>query len=1102
LTYEGNNMSNSRAHGLKVLLAFAFAFASESAYAGIAQTINFPNPGTQLLYGTAPILAATASSGLPVTYVSGSTSICTITTSGALTFLIAGNCKITAKQAGGGGYDKAPDVTQTFAIAVGSSFQPDLMPVGWTAEVAVSKFNVTSGNETIYKPDYAKANWSGNLFAFPVSSAGVVDYAHPRWDAAARIKAQNYTNTTWNPTGRKIVTLKSDGAKIPFAWNSLDPTQQIVLGTATTGPNVLNYIRGDRTNESATGYRRRVDSVLGDIVHSRPFYVGEQFGAVSASNPRVYVAANDGMLHAFDATTGDEVFAYIPSMVIPKLINLTVDNDPFIHRYYVDGSPNVGKTDTQTILVGGLGAGGKGLYALDITDPTASTEQLAADKILWEITNVSVNNNTGDDSYTELGNTYGKPVIGKVQTGDYAAIIGNGYNGTPNSVLFVINLTTGALIQKITAGSGTGLSSPTATDTDGDGIIDYVYAGDVDGNLWKFDLTSASSSSWTATKLFSTSVVATPAKAITGAPSIRAHPVSGYMVNFGSGRMFTTAEAADTSVSYVYGIWDNGTPVTLSSKVVNQTLTEKLFNSTKRVRTSSSNTVDWTQKQGWSLQLPGGERVVGDGSFVSNGLYTFTTTNPTIVHPKLNNIDQPPGEDWLIEVRYDTGGAPATPIFDLNLSGVLESGDLVAPDGGSPPKPATAVPVARLVTYGVMSQPIEVLLASGFGKVFFNTNLNLDAPAEPEGGVSGGHFDFDIYWGCNFQWTTPKTGPPAVATGWSCAHHDHTHEYDNQYNVTGTNMLNPSDPAKNLSLAIPATSTTPFKVLLAGQRLSPGVVMKLGANATTDDWVPVYSYQTDPALTAATVLTSARTYVRSGADNTNTFPLVDMLWNMPLNTFTTRNWAGDGQACNPPNPFDPMSLCRVGLVPGVTGCVTSSENNSHVVGDPAMNGALTMQIIDANTPETDIELNVASDPAMGWRVKKTAQTRILAQYTLFWHAPNNQCYGDPGYKPNPPADFTDPGDGLPPSGSGDPHGGFNGGNNSGGVATSQYIEPYFTDDTYVVETAVRNSDGTITVHRDFTCLVNCTPAAPPPPPGDPQGKAKPLRGSWKELLRQ
>jgi Tfp pilus tip-associated adhesin PilY1 len=123
----------------------------------------------------------------------------------------------------------------------------------------------------------------------------------------------------------------------------------------------------------------------------------------------------------------------------------------------------------------------------------------------------------------------------------------------------------------------------------------------------------------------------------------------------------TATDASDTSVSYVYGIWDNGTPVTLSTKLVSQTLTEKLFNSTKRVRTSSSNTIDWTQKQGWTLQLPGGERVVGDGSYVSNGLYTFTTTNPTIVHPTFNGVAQPPGEDWLVEVRYDTGGAPSTP---------------------------------------------------------------------------------------------------------------------------------------------------------------------------------------------------------------------------------------------------------------------------------------------------------------------------------------------------------------------------------------------------------------------------------------------------------
>jgi hypothetical protein len=276
-----------------------------------------------------------------------------------------------------------------------------------------------------------------------------------------------------------------------------------------------------------------------------------------------------------------------------------------------------------------------------------------------------------------------------------------------------------------------------------------------------------------------------------------------------------------------------------------------------------------------------------------------------------------------------------------------------------------------------MSQPIEVLLASGFSKVYFNANLNLEAPAEPEGGRAGGHFDFDIYWGCNFQTTTSKTGV-VTYTGWSCAHHDHTHEYDNQYNVTGTNMLNPSDPQKNLSLAIPATSTTPFKILLAGQKLSPGVVMKLGSNTVTDEYLSV------------TVVPDRSRFDRcdGGSHRRRRIPALGLTriarryaLEHAAQHIHDANWANlqNQSACTPLTPYDPNDICRVGLVPGVTGCVTSSENKSGVVGEPAMNGALTMQIIDAATPASDIELNVAGDPAMGWKVAKTAQTRILAQ---------------------------------------------------------------------------------------------------------------------------
>jgi hypothetical protein len=169
-----------------------------------------------------------------------------------------------------------------------------------------------------------------------------------------------------------------------------------------------------------------------------------------------------------------------------------------------------------------------------------------------------------------------------------------------------------------------------------------------------------------------------------------------------------------------------------------------------------------------------------------------------------------------------------------------------------------------------------------------------------------------------------------------------------------------------------------------------------------------------------------------------------------------------------------------------------------------MNGALTMQIIDANTPDTEIEQNVAGDPQMGWRVKKPNQSRILAQYTIFWHAPNNQCYGDGGYKPNPPADTSDAGNNTPPSGSGDPIGGFQGAGNTGGIATAQ-AKITFTDGSYMIETSTRDQSGRISVTRQFFgCQTGCTPTDDTPgiPPPDPQRSGQKYnRLSWKELLR-
>jgi type IV pilus assembly protein PilY1 len=311
----------------------------------------------------------------------------------------------------------------------------------------------------------------------------------------------------------------------------------------------------------------------------------------------------------------------------------------------------------KTILVGALGAGGAGLYALDVTTPTATSETDAASKVLWEITA------TGD--FANLGHTYGTPVFTKLSGGTAAVIVGNGYMNTGNghAVLYIINANTGALINAIDTGSGSlaspnGLSTPTLYDTDGDFRPEYAYAGDIDGNLWKFDLTNNTSS-----LLFTTS----PVQAITTAPAARSHPNGGQMVAFATGRILTSGDEIDTSVHYVYGIWD-GAP-DANNQLLVQALTTSTFDG-GGVRTISDNAPDWTagsgHHMGWKFSLPPGERVVGEMPFYNNGRFYFLASNPTIGT----------GESWLHEVVFHTGGSPLSPIYDLNEDGLFNDADL------------------------------------------------------------------------------------------------------------------------------------------------------------------------------------------------------------------------------------------------------------------------------------------------------------------------------------------------------------------------------------------------------------------------------------------
>ncbi|MDX1654704.1 MAG: PilC/PilY family type IV pilus protein, partial [Candidatus Competibacteraceae bacterium] len=461
-------------------------------------------------------------------------------------------------------------------------FVPGPQPTGWMARPTLTDADLSSGSERYFRGTYRMSSWNGDIQAHPVGADGVVqatDFSHS-WSAASLLDAQHYD------TDRKIVTLNG-ATGVPFRWASLAADQRSALGSEA----ILNYVRGDRSNEAPNGARWRVRrGVLGDIIHSTLYYWRHQGGV-----ERLYVGANDGMLHVLDAQTGQEVFAYVPSMLLPNLDLLT--ENPYEHTAFVDGPLTMARVNlaggTRTILVGALGAGGRGLFALDVTDPSPASEAAAAGKILWEI--------TASGDFANLGYSYGTPRIARLNNGAAAVIVGNGYlnQGSGRSTLLVVDLATGARIAEIDTLSGNssspaGLSTPTLVDSDGNGTADYAYAGDIDGKLWKFDLTG-----FTATRLYTTS----PAQAITVAPVVRSHPQGGYMVAFATGRILTDADLTDGSIHYVYGIWD-GAPSANSTLLI-QTLSETSF-AGERMRTVTADLPQWEHggHRGWQVALP------------------------------------------------------------------------------------------------------------------------------------------------------------------------------------------------------------------------------------------------------------------------------------------------------------------------------------------------------------------------------------------------------------------------------------------------------------------------------------------------------------------
>ncbi len=586
-----------------------------------------------------------------------------------------------AAVSGRGTYFSAKDpaaLQESLHQALGSIGQSD----GSGAAAATSNLQPTEGDNNIYIANYRTGAWDGELSAYAMNTTTGEVTGDPKWQAAVKLR----TRITADGDSRTIWTSDTSNNLVPFTTGDISPAQKAFFNEtvqkslsqyknwsaeqikAANADTLVKFLRGQDPQvvvekESKRLYRER-DKILGDFVHSQPVYVRQPpFGFKdgdydkfanqnSDRAPTVYAASNDGMLHAFDADTGEERWAYIPPMVLPDLWQLANSDYADRHRYFLDGSLTVADvkigSDWKTILIGAMGKGGRGYYALDITDP-------AKPKVLW--------NFTAEDN-PNLGYSFGPAHVTKVN-GKWVAVLTSGYNnvaedgkydGDGKGHVFMLDLADPKLKANavdISTGEGTkanpsGLArlNIAAFDFNKDNSAVAAYGGDLLGNLWRFDLKAA-----TVTKLLALD----SGKPIMAAPELTEGPSKSVIVYFGTGRFLGTSDLVlpkdnmSVDAQIVGGIKDDlETTKTVSlNALVKQTMTSS---------DTSRNIVDpkrvnWTSDLGWYIELPSvGERVAVDPQ-----LFEGTLLVPTVV-PTASDC-QPGGYSWLYQFNGSGGAA-------------------------------------------------------------------------------------------------------------------------------------------------------------------------------------------------------------------------------------------------------------------------------------------------------------------------------------------------------------------------------------------------------------------------------------------------------------
>lgn len=589
-------------------------------------------------------------------------------------------------------------------------------------QIGSSTTRVTSGTVSV-DSKFVPADWYSTLTAYLLNEDGT------RGDVA-----WSSDTTFTSEAGRNIFTYANgSGTAFDSAFFSLYGSSRL----GTTDLKVFDWLRGQRVYEgtvSGSITLRKRAQLLGDIVGSDVLVSGRnddgyQFisdaggsdytaarnsyaAYVLSKKPVVFVGANDGMLHAFDGITGVEKFAYVPTAVLPRLRRLAQDD--YVHEYFVDGSLTLrdfySSGSWKTVLVGALGGGGRGWFGLDVTS-VVTGGGFAASNVIFDL-----NFDSTDTNLKELGFALTAPVVGRTITGEWIVLMANGYGDntapyTGNSCkaqLLIFSLTNHSL-SKLDTGVGAcavgqynGLSSPAGLEF-GAGAIVGAYAGDYQGNLWRFRL-DTTTGLWKAPEVFFVAKdSASKRQPITAAPTLRKHPGGGLMVLVGTGKFFESNDRIDKSVQTIYGLRDIGQAITGRGQLVKQDFggsSSKDMNADTRVLTNYD--VDWTIKRGWYFDMdstlagnPSGERVVAAAA-LNFDLALFNTYAPGA------NACTGAGAGYLMTFNAFTGGiVPNLPLFDLNNDGRIDALDLVsgsAPSGVKLAGQSLKSPTTMLVT--------------------------------------------------------------------------------------------------------------------------------------------------------------------------------------------------------------------------------------------------------------------------------------------------------------------------------------------------------------------------------------------------------------------